>query len=36
MIVNRQSNSLVAGTEHTGRPHMSLDDLEAWLTRGEA
>lgn len=33
MIVDPRSNSVVAGTERPGRPNMSLDDVEAWLTR---
>jgi hypothetical protein len=33
MIVDQRSNTVVAVTEHTGRPNMSLDEVEAWLTR---
>jgi hypothetical protein len=33
MIVDPRSNSTVAGTERPARPNMSLDDVEAWLTR---
>jgi hypothetical protein len=36
MIVDRRSNSIVAGSERTGSPNMSLDDVEAWLTRQQA
>ena len=36
MIVDQRSNSVVVGTERTGRPHMSLGDVEAWLTRQQA
>ncbi|MBA3266945.1 MAG: hypothetical protein H0T70_01620 [Acidimicrobiia bacterium] len=31
MIVKIQTNTVVAGTEGTGRPNMSLDDVEQWL-----
>jgi hypothetical protein len=31
MIVNPYNNVIVAGTEVTGRPHFTLDDIEAWL-----
>jgi len=33
MIVDQRSNTVVAVIEHTGRPNMSLDEVEAWLTR---
>ena len=33
MIVDQRSNSIVAGTKRTGKPNMSLDEIEAWLTR---
>lgn len=36
MIVDPRSNSVVAGTEPTGRPNMNLDEVKAWLTRQEA
>jgi hypothetical protein len=36
MIVDRRSNSVVAGTERTGSPNMSLDEVEAWLTRQDS
>jgi hypothetical protein len=36
MIVDQRSNSIVAGAERTGRPNMSLDDVEAWLTRQQS
>jgi len=32
MIVNPNGNYIVAGAEGTGRPNLSLDDVEAWLT----
>lgn len=32
MIVDPTINAVVAGTAATGRPEMSLDDVEAWLT----
>jgi hypothetical protein len=32
MLVDPRSNHVVAGTEHTGRPNMSLDEVEEWLT----
>jgi hypothetical protein len=32
MIVNAHSGAVVAGTEGTGRPHWSLDDVEKYLT----
>ena len=35
MIVHPRTNSIVAATERTGRPDMSLDEVEAWLTRDE-
>ena len=35
MIVDPRTNSIVAPTESTGRPAMSLDEVEAWLTREE-
>lgn len=31
MIINAQTNTVVTGTEGTGRPNMSLDDVEQWL-----
>jgi hypothetical protein len=31
MIVDIRYNPAVAGTEGTGRPNMSLDDVERWL-----
>ena len=33
MVTDPQTNTVVAGTEHTGRPNMSLDDVEDWLNR---
>jgi hypothetical protein len=33
MIVDAETNGVVAGTEVAGRPSMDLDDVEAWLTR---
>ena len=35
MIVHPRTNSIVPPTERTGRPAMSLDEVEAWLTRDE-
>jgi hypothetical protein len=32
MLVDPRSDYVVAGTEHMGRPNMSLDDVEDWLT----
>jgi hypothetical protein len=34
MIVDRDANTVVAGTAGTGRPNMDLDQIEAYL-RGE-
>ena len=33
MIVDQRSNSIVVGTTRTGKPNMSLDDVEAWFAR---
>ena len=33
MIVDQQSGRVVAVTEPTGRTNLSLDEVEAWLTR---
>ena len=35
MLVDPQNNTVVAGAEGTGRPNLSLDDIEAWLTDDE-
>jgi hypothetical protein len=35
MLVDLATNSVVAGTGALGRPHWSLDDVEAYLTRGD-
>lgn len=32
MLVDLQTNTIVAGTETLGRPHWSLDDVERYLT----
>ena len=32
MLVDPSTNTVVAGTEGTGRPNLSLDDVEEWLT----
>jgi hypothetical protein len=32
MLVDLHSNNVVAGTEGTGRPNLSLDEVEDWLT----
>lgn len=34
MIVDPSTNAVVAGTGAVGRPSMSLDDVERWLTEG--
>lgn len=36
MIVDADTNTAVAGTAGTGRPNYSLDDVEAYLTGGDA
>ena len=33
MIVDQESDSVVAVIERTGMPNLSLDEVEAWLTR---
>jgi hypothetical protein len=33
MIVDPGTNTVVAGTEVIGRPSMTLDEVEEWLTR---
>jgi hypothetical protein len=35
MIVDPRSDSIVARSDRTGRPNMNLDDVEAWLIRGQ-
>lgn len=32
MLVDMQTNAVVAGTGEIGRPHWSLDDVERYLT----
>jgi hypothetical protein len=32
MITDSRTNTVVAGTEVTGRPEMTLDQVETWLT----
>lgn len=32
MIVDPYRNAVVTGAEVTGRPNLTLDDVEAWLT----
>jgi hypothetical protein len=33
MIVDLETNTVVAGTGAGGRPELTLDDVETWLTR---
>lgn len=36
MIVDPNTNGIIAGTAATGRPNFTLDDVEAWLTGDKA
>jgi hypothetical protein len=36
VLVNAETNAVVAGTTATGRPEYSLDDVEQYLTGGSA
>jgi hypothetical protein len=33
VIIDLYENSVVAGSDIDGRPHMTLADIEAWLTK---